>query len=450
MPKPTKKILGPRGRVFKAMGIAGKGNLAGQSRRDVQRHFEPHAGRRYPTSRTSDASRVPIEFGARQWGHIDFMRRALKSPALAREIARDPIARMEFERALFDAVQERALKAYAEEWSALSPKAISTLIGRTKAVGAKPTPTIANERNAAMVAREAIQKLRKGQEVTIVDLGTGGGGTIVPAIDAIPRELRHKLRVVLIDVMHRGLASTKKKLVGRGLGGKEQIITIRENISKLTASNKLAQLFGTADIVTSGAALHHVAAIEPTFEGVKRLLKKGGAFIFWDWGHAAWKAPRLVVAPEGAIVDKYGRAYEKGARTRHAGTGTAFVSRNRVAGVTQGKAPTELQAVREMLSTWVSLLHFPAKRRAEFLQWFDERVAKGAPINFSEFLRRLEGTRLQRGMLRAEIKYWEGHRPPELYHDAMKAVGLLEERTKPFTIYPTANPLLYQMKIRKG
>ncbi len=444
MPKP----LTVRKRVFSAMGL-GKGPLAVETRHDIQRYFEPYAGRRYPTGRSSDASRVPIEFGARQWGHAEFLRNALKSPGLAREIARDPIARVEFEKSLFDAIQERALKAYSEEWRNLSPKAISALIGRAKATGTKPTPQIANEYNAGMVAREAMSGLGKGKNLTIVDLGCGGGGTIVPIIESIPKEFRHRIRVVLVDVMQKGLDSSRKKLLRRGLNGKGQIIPIKENISKLMHNNKVAHLFGTADIVTTGAALHHVAAIEPTFEGVKRLLKKNGAFIFWDWGHAAWRAPRLVIAPEGARVDKFGRFYEKGLRTVEAEKRTAFVSRSGISGVSKGWVPTEHQTAREMLSTWVSLLNFPAERKAEFLQWFDRKAARGEPIEFAEYLKRLEGRRLEKGKPHAEIKYWEGHRPPELYHDAMRAVGLIGEGERPFTIYSTQNPLLYQMKLRK-
>ncbi len=438
-----------RKKVFKAMGVEGHGKLAGQSRRDVQRHFGPYEGRKYPSRMSSDASRVPIEFGARQWGHIDFMRKALKSPALAREIARDPLARIEFERALFDALQERALKAYAGEWNSLSPKAISTLIGRAKKSASKPTPQIANEHNGAMIAREAMAKLRKGKSVTIVDLGTGGGGTIMPAINSIPTEFRKNVRVVLVDVMSKGLKSTKQKLRRKGLNGKDQVITIRENLARLMQNDKIAQLFGTADIVTGGASLHHVAAIEPTFKGVKRLLKKGGSFIFWDWGHAAWRAPRLVIAPEGAKVDRFGRFYERGARTRHAEKRTAFVSRGRIAGV-QGKSPTELKTVRDMFSTWISLLHFPKQRQAEFLKWFDRKAARGEPIEFGEYLKKLEGKRLEQGMPQAEIQYWEGHRPPQLYHEAMARVGLIGGKERPFTIYPTANSLLYQMKVTKS
>lgn len=438
-----------RKRVFKAMGVAGRGALAKESRHDIQRRFEPYAKRLYPARMTSDAVRVPIEFGARQWGHIDFMRKALESPALAKQIARDPLARMEFERALFDALQERALKAYAEEWSALSPKAISALIGRAKATGKKPTPAIANEHNASMVAQEAMTRLKKGKSVTIVDLGTGGGGTIMPIINSIPQEFRGKVRVILVDVMQSGLKSAKQKLMRRGLNGKGQVVTVRANLAKLVESNKLAQFFGTADIVTSGAALHHVASIEPTFKGVNRLLKKGGSFTFWDWGHAAWRAPKLVIAPEGAIVDKYGRAYEKGARTKHAEKGTAFIGRGELAGVTKGKAPTEYNSVRSILSTWISLLNFPKARQAEFLQWFDRKAARGEPIEFAEYLKRLEGRRVERGLQRAEIKYWEGHRPPELYHDAMRKIGMIGEKARPFTMYSTQSPLLYQMKVRK-
>ena len=438
-----------RGQVFRAMGVADKNALAKSSRKDIQRHFEPYAKREYPSRMSSDKSRVPMEFGARQWGHMEFMERALKTPELARQIAKDPLARREFERAMFDALQERALKAYAEEWRALSPRAIETLIGRAKASGPKPTPTLANEHNARMVASDVMQRLRKQKTVTIVDLGCGGGGTIMPIINSIPKEHRHRVNVILVDVMGKGLKSTKQKLMRRGLIGKGQVVAVPANISKLMESDKIASYFGSADIVTSGAALHHVAAIEPTFNGVKRLLKKGGSFIFWDWGHTAWRAPNLVIAPQGARVDKYGQYYSQGRRTVEAPKQTAFISREKISGVTQGRAPREIETVRSMLSTWVSLLHFPAQRKAEFLDWFDKKVRVGAPINFGEYLKKLEGKALDKGMPGAEIKYWEGHRPPELYHDAMRGVGLISEKTRPFTMYSTESPLLYQMHVTK-
>ncbi len=437
-----------RKKVFRPVGL-GRGPLAQGTKPRLQRYFDPFSSRPYPTKMSADASRVPMEFGARQWGHTEFLQNALKSPAIARQIARDPIARIEFEKAIFDALQERALKAYSEEWSNLSPKAISTLIGRAKRTASKPTPTIANEQNARMIVQEAMQRLQKGKMVTILDLGCGGGGTIIPIIDSIPKELRPRIQVVLIDVMPTGLKSTARKLMRRGLIGKGQIIAIKENISKLMNNDRVAHLFGTADIITSGAALHHVSAIEPTFEGVKRLLKKDGAFIFWDWGHAAWRAPNLVIAPEGARVDKYGQFYEQGTRTTEAEKKTAFVSRERIAGISRGWAPTEQQTVREMLSTWIKLLHFSEERKQAFLEWFDRKALRGEPISFTEYLKRLEGAQLEKGMPRSELKYWEGHRPPELYHDAMRKTGLIEENQKPFTIYSTQSPLLYQIKVRK-
>jgi SAM-dependent methyltransferase len=400
---------------------------------------------------SSDASRVPIEFGARQWGHIDFLEKALKDEKSAKELMRDPIARHEFSRAMFDAIQDRALKAYSEEWGELSPQAIKTLIGRSKTTGKKPTPALANEHNAKLAAEEAMKKLEKGKQVTLVDLGSGGGGTIVPIIDSIPKQHRKNLRVALVDVMPKGLSSTKRKLMRRGLSGKEQVIPIRENLGKIDASKnkKLLDLTGEADIVVSGAALHHVSSIDPTFMGVNRLLKRGGSFIFWDWGHAAWKAPQLIVAPNAAEVDKYGRQYKKGRKTVEAEKGTAFVSRGPVRGVTRGRVPTELEGVREMLSTWISLLHYNPKRKANFLSWFDRKVQRGEPIEYAEYLKHLEGKPIERGMKPSEIKYWEGHRPPELYHDSMKRVGLIADNSKPHTVYPTKNPLLYQMKVKK-
>ncbi|MEM0360246.1 MAG: hypothetical protein QXK06_02830 [Candidatus Diapherotrites archaeon] len=119
-------------------------------------------------------------------------------------------------------------------------------------------------------------------------------------------------------------------------------------------------------------------------------------------------------------------------------------------GVSGGWTPTELAATREMLSTWIGLLNYPPTEKERFLSWFDRAAKKGEPINLAKYLEKLEKAPLEEGKKQAEIKFYEGHTPPEFYHEAMKKAGLISQKTMPYTVYSTQSPLLYQMMVKKN
>ena len=446
-PKPAEMI---RSRVNRAMGLVRDRTLAQASDREIHSLMQPYRRERYPVRMAGEASRVPMEYSLRGWRHSEqLLNHLLTDENLARAVRQSPQGERVLRSAIEEALQQRALKGYEEEWSHLSPEAINALVKRAKHDKDKqaPTPVQANEYNARMAVRDikkGISSMKRGRLYTIMDLGTGGGGTVLPIVEKLSQDERSKLKLLLVDVMGAGLKEVVPALEKLGVQ-KDQIIAVRGNMSRIGSNRTLQQFEGEVDFATSGAALHHTSTINPTFSGVHKLLKKGGTFCFWDWGHAAWRAPNLVAAPKGARVVEHGMVYENGRRTVDAEKGTAFISHEPMKFVTRGKSPTEIQTAREMLSTWISLLNYPEAEKHAFLQHFDAAVKSRAPINFGEYLKRLVEKPLEKGKKPAEIYFWEGHRPPELYSTALRDIF----GQRPSTLYSTGSDLLYQMKVRK-
>jgi len=456
MPQPPRR-KNVRTVVFKAFGLrAPRGKTLGEaSHRELHRFLNPYEHARYPTRMAGDKTKLPMEF-RRGWSlTLEKILNILNDRELAKRVATDPNIRTEFKKALQEALFERGIRAYEEEWAHLKGKDIAErVVGRAQPqkIGkktVKPTPWLANEFNARLAlldVRKGISKLKKGQYYTILDIGAGAGGTILPIVERLSPQERSKLRILLVDIMSAGLKEAKEALKKLGLS-ENQIITVRGNIATMLRYEKLKQYLGKIDLVTSGAAIHHTPDVTPIFKAVYNLLKRGGVFCFWDWGHAAWRAPNLKVAPKGAKVDKTGQYWEKGLHEKEAGPEEAFISRGRTRGIHPAYwAPTELQGVKMMFKIWISLLGYPKGEQQRFVKWFDERVKKGAPINFLEYLKRLEKKKPE---FESPFLFWEGHKPPELYQDALMKVGFISERKRPFTIYSTESPLLYQIKIRK-
>lgn len=435
-----------------AMGL-GQGTLARASRQDVQRHFNPHAKHRYPSNMSGDATRIAREYYDR-WGHIEWMRqKLLKDPNLARIVLKNAEARQEFLEAIESASQERAKKGYYEEWHNLGPKDLAVLMTDVKIEPDQelPDPIKANLHNAKFVIREARKRLQRGRSIVIGDWGTGGGWTIVPVIKALSMKERSRVTVALFDIMQKGLANTRQKLIELGLDGSGQILTIEGNFADLEKNPDFKQLKDKVDIAVSGAAIHHTSDVTPTFRGINLALKRGGKFIGWDWGHPARSAPTLIVAPKGALVRAYGRYYELGRRVIEAPRGAAFISRGAIKGITAGRVPTEMAAVRQMDATWMRILKFPDEVE-RYGAHFD-RLANAhgenepsEPITLTDYLKGLEGKETERGA----FKFLEGHRLPSLYHKAMKEAGLIGPRIRVHTTYPIKkNSLLFHMTVTK-
>ncbi len=443
--------------VFKEFGLLApkKVPFKEKTTQELHRFLRPYEEAKYPTRMAGDKTKLPIEFQRHGWGITpEAIANLLKNKRLARLVATDPVIREEFTRALRDAIVERGILAYEEEWAGLKGEDIKKrVVGRAmpQKIGkkvVKPTPYLANKFNSQLALpeiRKGIAKLKKGQHYVILDIGCGAGGTILPIVEKLSPKERSRLKLLLVDIMEAGLKEVRKELKRLGLKD-DQIITVRENIATMLRNPKIKEFMGKVNFVTSGAAIHHTPDVTPIFSAVYKLLAKGGTFCFWDWGHAAWRAERLLVAPKGAIVDPTGRYWSRGIHEKEAPKEHAFISREATKAVTVGWAPTELQGVKIMLQTWISLLGYGKEEQARFAKWFDTQVKKGAPINFLEYLKKLEKKKPE---YETPFLFWEGHKPPELYVEALRRSGFLSEKGLPYVRYSTQSPLLYQIKVKK-
>lgn len=78
----------------------------------------------------------------------------------------------------------------------------------------------------------------------------------------------------------------------------------------------------------------------------------------------------------------------------------------------------------------------------------NKAIKTGGRFSFTESLAGAYGGEVKRSK-RTPFQFWEGHRLPEFCQQAMRDVGLIDSKEKPFTIYPLRNSLLYQIKARK-
>jgi len=430
-----------RQKVWKEMGLVGKGSLKKLSMPEVQRRMEPFAEEKYPVRMAGDRSKVPLDYSLAQWGHPKKLMEAfMLDPEIRIIVKRTPNAKALLERYIRLTLPKRGLRGYEGEWKALSPADIKAIVKSPSVYSNQ-----ANKLNAGIAAREARKKIAQTQKgCTIVDLGSGAGGTILPIIEKLNPIERSRIRIDLFDIMQVGLNEARNRLEKLGLK-ENQITTIKSNLGKMLQKKETRELIGKADIVVSGASLHHVSDINPEFKAAFKLLKKGGMFCFWDWGHYAWRAPNLIIAPEGTRVSTAGKFYEKGRRTIEAPKETAFIGRQPAKGVSRGRIPLEVQTVKEMLATWVTLLKYPPEYRQKFEQYFERAARRREPINFAEWLKGMTGVPTIEGK-KAGIQFFEGHRPLELYLRAIKKAGF---KRRPHAEYPTQSDLLYQIVVRK-
>jgi len=211
-------------------------------------------------------------------------------------------------------------------------------------------------------------------------------------------------------------------------------------LGEMANNSLVSSLAGKADMVTSGAALHHISRSQIVFSEANKLLKKGGSFKFWDWSRPAWRSGTLLVAPKGAKVSVNGLAYSLNGKIVKAERGTAFISRSRGEYKNQR---SELRQTREMLSTWISLLNFSREERKKYEQEFDQLVAAGKPIKFAEYLQKLESIKPSS---KAKPQVMEAHKTFTNYLRALKGVGF---QTKTPLFSPDSGLLVHYSAVKK-
>lgn len=428
--------------VFDAI-VKGKG----KGSRAVSSLLNPAETRPYPSFMLGSRSKVPREsyYG---WKHIPQIRNALSSALPGRHIPGSTIK---------EALYKRSAAEYEKEWTT-APEERWKRAPRVKAYPQKGVQTtkqrmaqwsadikknidFANSKNAALISPELKRKINASGNATVIDLGSGAGKTITPIIKKLNSGQRKKVSLVLVDVSAKDLQTAKQTLIEMGVPAKN-IKPLKLNFGDMERSQAIRDLAGKADIVTSGAALHHLSKSETAFREINKLLKKGGSFKFWDWCHPAWRAGTLRAAPNGSRVSINGRAYSYNGKIARAERGTAFISQEIPKGRGSYKAPSELAQTREMLSTWVSLLNFPQSERRKFEKWFDSQVKAGKPINFGSYLQRLEKTAPSKP---AQIEIMEGHKLYRLYERAMRGSGLAPNATR----FYTGSNLLAHFDVKK-
>jgi SAM-dependent methyltransferase len=445
-PERTRKPLtgSERKLVFDAI-VKGKG----KGSRVINGLLNPAERRAYPSFMLGSRSKVPREsyYG---WRLVPQIREALANALPGRHIPGSLIK---------EALYKRSAMEYEREWTT-SPKERWKKAPRVKTDSRRGQTTrqriaqwaadiqknikSANSKNAELISPELRRKLdaaKKTGKVTVVDLGSGAGGTILPIIGRLNSAQRKKVSIALVDVSAKDMQTAKEALVSMGVQAKN-IKTLKVNFGELGKSRAIRNLAGKADLVTAGASLHHLSRSETIFREVNHLLKADGSFKFWDWCHPAWRAGTIQVAPKGARVSINGRAYSYRGKVVKAERGLAFISQEIPKGRGSYKAPSELAQAREMLSTWVSLLNFPQAERRNFERWFDRQVEAGKPISFEAYLQRLEKKLPSKP---AQIEVMEGHKLYRLYERALRGSLLAPNATR----FYTGSNLLAHYEARK-
>jgi SAM-dependent methyltransferase len=424
--------------VFKELGVFKGGKLSRASNPEIHAMLRPFENAEYPLNRFHDYSRVPWEH-IREWVNFEKLEVALRKNEKINALAeKHPTA---FNESMENALNWRAIKAYEEEWKHLSGGDISQKV----VAPSGGMPAQANEANARNAANAIKEKLAKKKTVRVVDLGCGGGGTIIPVIEKLSPEERGKVEVHLVDVMGAGLRQAKRELKKRGV---KKVKTVKTNFydlsSLLTGENLPERRFnplrlmsraklrdytkkakGKADVVISGAALHHASDMQPIFNGINEMLSKNGELHLFDWGHYRTSKQTL---------DLGSKVMEKQVPT------------------TDGSGPSVRDTVFSMTDAWMGLFGYGEKTKSRMKLRRD--MARSREFNFIEWIKE------NKGMLKKEApkgKDWkpfalEGHRLPSYYARGLKLAGLKVERvTMPFSKPGETNTgnLLYLISARK-
>jgi len=456
--------------VRKALGLTPGKSLKEATPEEVRRVLDPYSQFPYPVSQAGDLTRVPREY-VENWINVRKLAAQIaKLAPVATALEKVPREQREtvLHTALFEALNKRGSQAFFEEWqNPEAKKEIARIIGVSAG-----KPKEANDQNAPYAVEQLRTSIARRGNATLVDLGPGSGATIAPILDFLKPEERRKVTVVLVDAMKEAidekamrnaiksgkviadLPSAEK--VAKEYGVKD-VVSIQSAFDDLEQHPDFGSLEGTADIVVSGAAIHHNQSVDGTFRAAAKLLRRGGKLAIWDWGHAAWKAQNLLVAPADAQISPSGKTYVD-PRTKEIVTAPkdhAFVAQT----PKRSGTPAELAGVKEILTTWTGgtdekggLLKYGPEHSQKLMTYMRQRIAAGKPVNFLEFLnenlvgqKRLNRPGAQDEETPTPYLFLEGHRPPELYEQSIKRAGLTHEETR----YVPGSNLLYIIRAVK-
>lgn len=148
----------------------------------------------------------------------------------------------------------------------------------------------------------AISKLNidKKKNLSILDIGSGSGNTIVPLLDIFP-----DADIIASDLSIELLVLLKKNIRSKYLN----VDLLQLNAEELDFKHE------TFDMITGGAILHHLINPEKTIEHIHNILKKGGCAIFFEPfenGHALLEMAYREILSVDKSLSKEVRQFLKG------------------------------------------------------------------------------------------------------------------------------------------
>ncbi len=129
--------------------------------------------------------------------------------------------------------------------------------------------------------REATQRAGIADADAIVEFGCGFGNSTLPLLDLFPRA-----HVVATDISPNLLAILNRLLAARGLTDRCTAVAMDAQKDYVRA--------GTADLVVGSAILHHLVEPAPFVAQAMRILRPGGAAIFFEPFEGGYAVLRLI------------------------------------------------------------------------------------------------------------------------------------------------------------
>lgn len=362
-----------RREIARPMGIRGKGPLEAESNQKIQAMFHPHSKKGpkkdYPLYQIfHEFAKMPRET-ITNFVNLGKLTSTLRqNKAIGNLLKKNPKLEASFRTSVMNAIRERGIKG-SKYWVTAPKGYIDKIVA-----GGKKNPSVMNVKTGEIIAGHF------GKEVkprTIIDIGSFAGGTITSIVGKLGPAQRKVLNVVLVDVAGKIVKKhAVPALVNLGVPRKNIKVVPSSFYNAAVAFRQMPRplhekgerryakdfirLIGKADAVVAGAAsINFANDLRPYLKSVKKLLKKGGIFINWDWGSAEVRSPSIDVAKsKKTVIGKAG----------------------------DGRPVTEYDANASFFNFWLGFFNYPEQvkrkmfadmnkaKKFNFMKWCERNV----------------------------------------------------------------------------